>query len=71
MFVIKIYVYTVFVISESQVTAHDVKPGFVTFVVYADFRMVNADILKVSLRSLYVRTNYGLHRSESDIHRHK
>jgi hypothetical protein len=53
----------IFVIFESQVTAHDVKPGFVTFVVYADFRMVNIDILILSLRSLCVHTNDGLHRS--------
>jgi hypothetical protein len=32
-------------IFESQVIAHDVKPGYVTFVVYADIRMVKVDIL--------------------------
>jgi len=30
----------IFVILESQVIAHDVKPGFVTSVEYANFRMV-------------------------------
>jgi hypothetical protein len=65
-FVINIYIYIyiyicVCVIFESQFTAHDVKPGLVTFVVYADFRMINIDILILSLPSSYVHTNYGLH----------
>jgi hypothetical protein len=37
----------IFFIFESQFIAHDVNPGFVTFVVHADFRMVNVDILSV------------------------
>jgi hypothetical protein len=37
------YVY-IFVILELQIIAHDVKSGFVSFVVYGDFRMVNVDI---------------------------
>jgi len=36
---------------ESQVIAHDVKPGFVNFFLYAELRMVNVDI---SLSSLSV-----------------
>jgi len=35
----------IFVILESQVIAHHVKPGFVTFVEYAYFRIVNVAIL--------------------------
>ena len=35
----------IFVIFGSQVVTHNVKPRFVTFVIYADFRMVNVDIL--------------------------
>jgi hypothetical protein len=35
----------IFVIVESQVIVHDVKPGFVTFVICAEFRLVNIDIL--------------------------
>jgi hypothetical protein len=31
------------IIVESQVIAHDTKPGFVTFVVYAEFRKINVD----------------------------
>jgi len=38
------YMY-IFVIFVSQAIACDVKPGSVTFVVYADFRIVNVDIL--------------------------
>jgi hypothetical protein len=44
----------IFFIFESQITAHDVKPGFVTFVVHADFRVVNVDILNVLFMSVYV-----------------
>jgi hypothetical protein len=36
----------IFVIFESQGTVHDVKPGLVTFVEYAEFFMVNVDVLK-------------------------
>jgi len=35
----------IFVLFESQGAVHDVKPGLVTFVEYADSRMVNVDIL--------------------------
>jgi hypothetical protein len=35
----------IFVIFESHIIAHGVKPRFVTSVVYVDFRMVNVDIL--------------------------
>ena len=35
---------------ESQVIARDVKPGFVTLVVYADFRIVNVGISRQSIK---------------------
>jgi hypothetical protein len=34
-------------IFEPQVIARDVKPRFLAFVVHADFRMVNVDILRL------------------------
>ena len=33
-----------YIFAETQVIAHDIQAGFVTFVVYAEFRMVNVDI---------------------------
>jgi hypothetical protein len=33
-----------YIFVESRVIAHDIKPGFVTFVVYAEFLLVNIDI---------------------------
>jgi len=33
-----------YIFLEPQFIAHDTQPGFVTFVVYAVFRMVNIDI---------------------------
>jgi len=39
-----VYIYFIF---ESQFIAHDVKPGFVNFVVHADFRVVNVGILSL------------------------
>ena len=42
----------IFVIFESQSTVRDVKPGLVTFVEYADFRLVNVAIL--SLRVVFM-----------------
>jgi len=33
-----------YIFVESRVTAHDIKPGFVAFVLYAEFRLVNKDI---------------------------
>jgi len=40
------YMY-IFVIFESQFTVHNVKPGFVTFVLCAVFRMVTVNILSL------------------------
>ena len=39
-----VYIYFIF---ESEFIAHDVKPGFVNFVVHADFRVVNVGILSL------------------------
>jgi hypothetical protein len=33
-----------YIFVESQVIAHDIKPEFVNFVVYAEFRKVNVEI---------------------------
>ena len=37
----------IFVILESEVIAHDVQPGFVTFAEYPNFRMVYVAILSL------------------------
>jgi hypothetical protein len=42
-----------YIFVESQVIAHDVKPGSVIFVVYYDLRMVNVYIYSSLLRVLF------------------
>ena len=39
---------------ESQVIAHNVKPGLVNFFLYTEFRMVNVDISLSSLRVCFI-----------------